>query len=221
MLSTRLDGYNVLDVKKMETSAPRGGIEPTSLAFHVNRLTISPPRFLDVTTLPTPSCLCDSLPKRSTQIYYTNLTLISFILVWLGWDSNLWPPTQKARSAVLPIRPLVYADDWEGKCNFMTNWPNFRIAFVLAGMTHTARHCAHHTLDSLSGGWTSRHPCSWLVSEPSHLSSGQCQLTTFPSLLGNTELHAFLHADAIYFFPPTLPSISARAGARRSCRPIK
>ena len=40
----------------MENIAPRVGIEPTSLAFWVSVLTITPPRLTDVTTLQTPAC---------------------------------------------------------------------------------------------------------------------------------------------------------------------
>ena len=44
---------------------PRAGIEVTSLGFWAMVLTITPQRFPDV--LPTPTCLCGSLPQRSVQ----------------------------------------------------------------------------------------------------------------------------------------------------------
>ena len=53
---------------KMRNIVPRVGIEPTSLAFQANLLTISPPRIPDVTTLPVATCLCSCLPERSVQI---------------------------------------------------------------------------------------------------------------------------------------------------------
>ena len=49
------------------------GIEPTSLAFWACVLVITPLRLPDFTTLPTPTCLCDSLPERSVQT--TTLTI--------------------------------------------------------------------------------------------------------------------------------------------------
>ena len=45
----------------------RVGSEPMSLAFCTSVLTITPPRFPDVTTLSTHTYLCDSLPERSVQ----------------------------------------------------------------------------------------------------------------------------------------------------------
>ena len=40
---------------EMGTIAPRAGVEPKSLAFQVSVLTITPPMFPDVTTIPTPA----------------------------------------------------------------------------------------------------------------------------------------------------------------------
>ena len=64
----------------MGNVALRKGIEPTSLAFQVGVLTTSPPRLPDVTTLPTPTCLCESLslPKRSVQINNMFILLYKF-----------------------------------------------------------------------------------------------------------------------------------------------
>ena len=54
----------------MENIAPKAGIESTSIAFRASVLSITPPRFLDVTTLPTPTCLCAFLSERSVQTTY-------------------------------------------------------------------------------------------------------------------------------------------------------
>ena len=43
------------------------GVEPTSLAFRVSVLSITPPRLPDVTTLPMSTCLCGSFHKGSEQ----------------------------------------------------------------------------------------------------------------------------------------------------------
>ena len=55
---------SVMDMVKMEKSAPRLGIELTPLSFQANVLTITPPIFPDVTILPAPSCLCDAMPDK-------------------------------------------------------------------------------------------------------------------------------------------------------------
>ena len=52
---------------KIGTSAHRAGIEPMSLAFQASVLSITQPRLPDVTTVPTPTCICGSLPERSVQ----------------------------------------------------------------------------------------------------------------------------------------------------------
>ena len=46
---------------------PRVGIELTSLAFRASVLSLHHVGFPDVTTIPTPTCLCTSLPQRSVQ----------------------------------------------------------------------------------------------------------------------------------------------------------
>ena len=46
---------------KMENIVPRAGMEPTSLAFQASVQPITPRRLPDITTIPTPTCLCDSL----------------------------------------------------------------------------------------------------------------------------------------------------------------
>ena len=51
----------------MGNIAPRAVIEPTSLAFHANVLTITPLWLPGFTIVPTLICLCGSLPKRSAQ----------------------------------------------------------------------------------------------------------------------------------------------------------
>ena len=57
----------IVRVMKMRNIVPRAGIEPTTLAFRARVLTIIPPRLFDVTTIPTSTCLCGSLPERSLQ----------------------------------------------------------------------------------------------------------------------------------------------------------
>ena len=59
----------------MENIVPRAQIEPTPLAFWVNMLTVLPPRLPEVIILPTPTCLCGSLPERSGQTFYPCLCL--------------------------------------------------------------------------------------------------------------------------------------------------
>ena len=52
---------------KMGNIAPKVGIELVSLAVRASMLTITPSGLPDVTTLPTPTCLCCSLDERSVQ----------------------------------------------------------------------------------------------------------------------------------------------------------
>ena len=61
----------------MGNIVPRAGPEPTSLAFRA----IAPHMLDDVTTLPTPTCLCTSLPQRSVWTNYTCLTVIINLLM--------------------------------------------------------------------------------------------------------------------------------------------
>ena len=51
---------------------PGVGIECTSLMFWARVLTITPPRFPDVTTLTTPTCVYGSLNEVS-EYYYLNI----------------------------------------------------------------------------------------------------------------------------------------------------
>ena len=76
-----------MHVMKMENIMPRAGIKPTSLTLWA---TVLPFHHLlgvgrlrhwvgDVTSIPTPTCLCSSLPQRSVQAtteYYTTIALI-------------------------------------------------------------------------------------------------------------------------------------------------
>ena len=62
---------------------PGVGIQPTSLVLRDSVLSITPPRLPDVTTVPTPSCLCSSLPERSGQ----TTTLFTYIDITLGLGS--------------------------------------------------------------------------------------------------------------------------------------
>ena len=58
---------------KMGNNVSRVGMKPTCLAFRARMLT--PHRPCDVTTIPTSTCLCSSLPQRSVQtttIYKSN-----------------------------------------------------------------------------------------------------------------------------------------------------
>ena len=57
-----------MGVVKMGNIVPKAGIAPTSLAILGQRDRITPCRLPDVTTIPTPSCVCSSLPQRSVQI---------------------------------------------------------------------------------------------------------------------------------------------------------
>ena len=59
--------FTDLGEMKIGNIVPRAGIERTSRAFQASSLTITPPRLPDVTTMPTPTCLCSSLPQRAVQ----------------------------------------------------------------------------------------------------------------------------------------------------------
>ena len=56
----------------MEILRTEWGFELASLAFWVSVTGVIPPRLPDVTTLPTPTCLCYYLPERSVQTNYTH-----------------------------------------------------------------------------------------------------------------------------------------------------
>ena len=56
--------YYCHGVMTMGNIQPRVGTEPTSLAFHTNVLTITPPKLPDVTILPTPTCVWGSLLEK-------------------------------------------------------------------------------------------------------------------------------------------------------------
>ena len=90
---------------------PRAGIEPTTLAFQASMLTITPPRFPDVTTVPTPTCLCSLLPERSVQTTSTTIAINTNFTSdwgWLGWDSNFRPSRQEACPVPIhPLRPVI------------------------------------------------------------------------------------------------------------------
>ena len=57
----------VMRVMKMGNIVPRAGLEPTSLAFRASVPPLHHVGFPGVTTTPTPTCLCSSLPQRSEQ----------------------------------------------------------------------------------------------------------------------------------------------------------
>ena len=52
---------------KMGIIVSRVGLKPTSLAFWACVLPFHHVGFLDVITIPVPTCLCSSLPQRSVQ----------------------------------------------------------------------------------------------------------------------------------------------------------
>ena len=56
---------SLVGVMKMGNIVPKTGIDATPLAFQDIVLTITPSRLPDVTTLPTPTCLCCSLLEMS------------------------------------------------------------------------------------------------------------------------------------------------------------
>ena len=56
-----------MGVIKMGNIMPRVGIDPSSLAFQASVLSITSPRLPGVTTLPTPTFLCGSVPERLGQ----------------------------------------------------------------------------------------------------------------------------------------------------------
>ena len=71
-----------MGVMEMGNIVLRVGIELTSLAFQASVLTITPPRLCDVTTLPTPTCLCGSLPERSLQTD----TLLPLLMLTIAYN---------------------------------------------------------------------------------------------------------------------------------------
>ena len=56
---------------KMGNTEPRVGLKPTSLAFPASVLTLHHIAFPDVTTIPTPTCLCSSPPQEVRPDHYT------------------------------------------------------------------------------------------------------------------------------------------------------
>ena len=60
----------VVGVMKIGNIVPRVGLEPTSLAFQASVLPLHHVVFSDVTTMPTPTCLCGSLPQVSADYTY-------------------------------------------------------------------------------------------------------------------------------------------------------
>ena len=59
----------VVGVMKMGNTVPRVGLEPTSLAFWASVLPLHHVGFPDFTTIPTPTCLCSSLPQGNADYY--------------------------------------------------------------------------------------------------------------------------------------------------------
>ena len=58
---------SVMGLMKMRNIAPRVGIEPTSLAFQANVLTVTQPRLHDDIALTIPTYLCSCLPERTVH----------------------------------------------------------------------------------------------------------------------------------------------------------
>ena len=58
---------SVIGVTKVGNIGHRAGFEPTSLAFGASVLPLHHGGFPDITALPTPTCICGSLPQRSVQ----------------------------------------------------------------------------------------------------------------------------------------------------------
>ena len=75
---------SVMVVMKMGNTVPRAGFKPTSLAFRASVLPLHHVGFPNVTTIPTPTCLCSFLPQRSVQT-----TTIS--LQWYCMSDRLGP----------------------------------------------------------------------------------------------------------------------------------
>ena len=68
---SRFNNCNLYMIMVTETSVvgcdENGKYYTYNVAFRVSLLTITPPRLPGVTTLPTPICLCRSLPERPVQ----------------------------------------------------------------------------------------------------------------------------------------------------------
>ena len=60
-------GTGVMGVTKIGNTVPRAGFEPIYLTFRPSVLTLHHIGFPDVTAIPTPTCLCSSLPQSRGQ----------------------------------------------------------------------------------------------------------------------------------------------------------
>ena len=63
-------GTSIMDAMKMGNTVPRLGLKTTSLAFRASVLPFSPRSLPDVTTMPTPSCVCSSLVTSEVNADY-------------------------------------------------------------------------------------------------------------------------------------------------------
>ena len=81
-------GTSVMEMMIIRNTVPRVGIETPSLAPWASVLTNRPPRLPNVTTLPTPTCLSGSLPKRSMQT--TTIILVCTSKCWTSLKLHPW-----------------------------------------------------------------------------------------------------------------------------------
>ena len=65
--SIMVTATSVVGVMKMGNITPIAGLEPISVSFQASVLPLHNVGFPDVTTIPTPTCVCSSLPQRSLQ----------------------------------------------------------------------------------------------------------------------------------------------------------
>ena len=99
-------------VLKIGNIVPRVGIKHTSVAFQVRVLTITPPRFPYVTTVPTPTCLCSSLPERSVHYKFVlgvgpwSINYLYSCLYRNHWTWNELPIMPRASSYINWLRDM-------------------------------------------------------------------------------------------------------------------
>ena len=113
-----------MGVMKRQIIVPRVGLKPTSLAFRASVLTLHHIGSPDVTTIPTPTCLCSSLPQRSvpTTTYicircYQSLQQQIFCLVCCCFFVFF---------CILATSKVI--SGWMSTCDSAHSWPLYSVA---------------------------------------------------------------------------------------------
>ena len=93
--------YNiVVGVTKMGNIVPRAGMQPTYISGILGECVHATPcRLPDVTPIPTPTCVCSSLPQRSVQT-----TTISYVpIITLRQSSSFLVLFTKLANPAIPL----------------------------------------------------------------------------------------------------------------------